>query len=241
MPLVIPATVLTGDYQQFGGGSLYETGYLVVVNGPIDLELFYGSATGQAKSVVFPAIAAGQYYFSQGTRNLIVRLAARAANGSVTSPAQTVQGSFTEPGIPSLVPVAGGVTLDVATSAPQLVSLQPGAQATTANVYADLSPEVTFTISGGGTWVLDYSAYLDSGTAGGTGSAILGLNVNGSIVDSADSETFNPSAVYRGTLRGVYSAEIAGGTVVKLQWHTNSGSPHMSGKNFALLGYLIGP
>lgn len=120
---------------------------------------------------------------------------------------------------------------------PTLISyavLSPGLQSMASNVYADVA-SMSLTIPAGGKYLIDYSAYVDSGYAGGTGSAFLALNVGGAIVDEVDSDATNPNAIYRGTLRGVWEGTVANATVVKLQWHTNMGTPSIGGRNFALI------
>lgn len=160
MPIKIPSTVLTTSYQNFGGAQLCSTGYLFIANGPVDVVLTYGSDAGLTETVDFLGISAGQYYFQGGTAYGIVGIQIRGAGGTVTVPAQTVQGNFTEPALPSLIPVAGGVTIP--TVPPALTQL---ADATVAP--AGGTPSVTFASipqTANHLRVIYYAASLAAGT-----------------------------------------------------------------------------
>lgn len=109
MTLTIPATTLTANYQQLGGASLYGSGYLLIANGPADIQILYGRATGQAGATVVPNVSSGQYEFVAPPKNLITGLQVRAAGGVLTTPPQVVQGAMFEPGVPGLIPVGSGI------------------------------------------------------------------------------------------------------------------------------------
>lgn len=109
MPIQIPATTLSGPYVTFAQGSLYATGYLLVANGPVDVQIDYGTKTGQAGTTLVPNLSSGQYEFVAPAHNLIIGLKIRPAGGTVSTPAQVVQGQLFEPSIPGLVPVGSGI------------------------------------------------------------------------------------------------------------------------------------
>lgn len=118
MPITIPATQFAnGQPLTFGGGTVCNNGYLFVENGAVDITLEYGSSPDMAESIAFPNTSAGQYYFTGGTTTGIVGLQIRPAAGVLSAPAQAIQGAFTEPALPSLSPVGGGITLSPVTGA----------------------------------------------------------------------------------------------------------------------------
>jgi hypothetical protein len=109
MPISSPVTVLTGQPQTFGGASTYGSGYIVIANGPVDLVVEYGATTTPTGGISYPAVQPGQYGVAGGTRNGVTGIQAQAAGGVVTSPAQTIQVTLTEPTMPSLLPIGAGV------------------------------------------------------------------------------------------------------------------------------------
>lgn len=109
MPFPIPITTLGQGYTSFAQGSLYSSGYLLVANGAVDVEIDYGTKTGQAGSTVTPNLSSGQYELVAPAHNFIIGLRIRAANGVVSAPAQVVQGQLYEPTVPGIIPVGSGV------------------------------------------------------------------------------------------------------------------------------------
>jgi hypothetical protein len=108
VPLALGNTLVTTDFVKYGGGSNYAGGWIMVLNGFVEVRLTHGPVLGQDADGPAYMLPAGVTPLQGGSRpDLITGFEIRALNGVLSTPdPQQFAAALWEPGLAGLTPTA---------------------------------------------------------------------------------------------------------------------------------------
>lgn len=105
MPITIPLTDVGTTFEHFGGGSDYGGGWILVVNGMVELRMLTGRTLGTANEGPIYTLPPGITPFNMGSRpDFVTGFEIRALDGTLSTPPQQFIASLWEPGLAGLTP-----------------------------------------------------------------------------------------------------------------------------------------